>query len=79
MIQLINNFEYRSGNDDTHEETASEDNMQALSNDGDDEYLDWKAEIGRKYDASKGPYKHIKILTEQLVESPDKSDSEWGK
>ena len=53
--------------------------MAASSNVGDDEYLHRKTEIAKKYDTSKGPYKRIKILTQQLVESPEKSDSEWGK
>ena len=66
------NFETRSGSDNRNEDACSEHS--------DEEYRQRKAEIEKKYDISKGPYRRIKIITQQLVEEKsDKSESEWGK
>lgn len=59
-------------------DVAAEEDQDNFSDESNSSFLQRKAEIAKKYDASKGPYQRIKLITQDLVKSSD-SDSDGGK
>ena len=57
---------------------AAEDDNEDFSEESNSSFLQRKAAIAKKYDLSKGPYKRIKLLTQDFVQSSD-TESDGGK